>query len=262
MKKTIIFGLILFLLIPIFTKADATNGEWDILENMVYDLDGQVIEADIAFNSIIGNKFLGKEEIEILGEKLIEKTGLIGEEMDPFILQDRSKNDFYSKMVIFEDDFSQINYDGWDKDGNKISINLNSYKNTDINLTETALYIGIIKDEDFSNTNDIIERIEKIYTDLNCQADITSCVMGRLEGKQEEYYILDKLHNSLESINGNIVDEFSEEEFSSFTLYSPEIENYLTINKKKININLSIRYNVDEDYTYLWIGTPIIATGY
>lgn len=262
MKKTIIFGLILILMLPFFSKADNSKDDLDVLEEILYDLEGQPTEVDIAFNAVIDDKFLGEKDISKLGEKLISEIGLVGEEVDPFILQEIDLNEYYSKMIIFEDNFSQINYDGYDIDENKISINLNSYLDEEMDKGETTLSISIIKNDCFFEKNDIIDKIEDIYKEFNCEVDVTSCLIGKIEGLSSKRDYVDKLNDSLENIKGNIVDEFSEEQFSSYTIYSPLIENYLTINKKKININLSMRYNRDEDYTYLWIGTPIITAGY
>ncbi|MGO1468540.1 MAG: YwmB family TATA-box binding protein [Tissierella sp.] len=262
MKKTIIFGLILILMLPFFSKADNSKDDLDVLEEILYDLEGQPTEVDIAFNGVIDDKFLGEKDISKLGEKLISEIGLVGEEVDPFILQEIDLNEYYSKMIIFEDNFSQINYDGYDIDENKISINLNSYLDEEMDKGETTLSISIIKNDCFFEKNDIIDKIEDIYKEFNCEVDVTSCLIGKIEGLSSKGDYVDKLNDSLENIKGNIVDEFSEEQFSSYTIYSPLIENYLTINKKKININLSMRYNRDEDYTYLWIGTPIITAGY
>lgn len=262
MKRIIIFALILFILIPIFPKAEETNGEWNVLEDMLYDLEGKPSEGEMVFNGVIKNGFMKEKEITSLGETMVKKLGLVGEEIDPFILQEKTKDKFYSKMVIFEKDYSQINYDGYDSNGNQISINLNSYINEEVNLEETSLSISIVKDDDFSKINDIIEKIEKIYQDFDCQWDLTSCLIGKVKGKYPKEEFSDKFKSVLNSIDGTIVEEFSDKDFSSYTIYSPLIENYLTINKKKINIHLSIRYNREEDYTYLWIGTPIITTGY
>lgn len=262
MKKIIIFAIILFLLIPIFPKAEETMGEWDVLEDILYDLEGKPSEGDMVFNGILKKHFMKEDEITSLGEQMVKRLGLVGEEIDAFILQDEGKGESYAKMVIFEEDFSQINYDGYDSNGNQISINLNSYINEEINLEETSLSISIVKDDDFFEINDIIEKIESIYEDFECERDLTSCLIGRVKGKYPKEDFLNKFEKVLKRIDGNIVEEFSDEELSSYTIYSPLIEDYLTINKKKININLSIRYNNEEDYTYLWIATPIITTGY
>lgn len=262
MKRLFIFAIILFLLIPIFPNADQTDVELDILRNMLEDIDGELIEGEMIFNGIIETKFMEKEEITNLGETIIKKLNIVGEAIDPFIIQDRVIGEFYSKMVIFEEDYSSINYDGYDKKENQISINLNSYIDKENKMSETTLSISIIKKDDFFDNNDIIEDIEKIYEGFNCEIDLTSCLIGKVEGNYINKELKTIFSKSFKKIKANIVEEFSGENFLSYTIYSPLIENYLKINQKKININLSMRYNEEEDYTYLWIGTPIITTGY
>ena len=262
MKKLFIFAIIIFLLIPIFPKADETGKEIDVLKDMLDDLDGELTEGEMAFNGVIKTRFMEKEEITSLGDVLLERLNIVGQEIDPFILQDEVIGEFYSKMIIFEEDYSSINYDGHDIKGNQISINLNSYIDKETKVEETTLSISIIKSNDFFDNNDIIESIEKIYEDFNVEVDLTSCLMGKVEGNYINEEIKTDFNKSLKNIRGEIIEEFSGENFLSYTIYSPLIENYLTINQKKININLSMRYNEEEHYTYLWIGTPIITTGY
>ena len=49
---------------------------------------------------------------------------------------------------------------------------------------------------------------------------------------------------------------------TSYTVFTPYIDNYIFFFRKRVNLNLAIRYNEYENRTYIWIGTPIITTGY
>ena len=129
MRKIFTLGLILILLIPIFPQAlpqtNETSSDWELLENILEDFEGNPNEAELVFNGVIKDKFMDQNAISMLGNDLVSKLELVGEEIDPFILEDFNLDNAYSKRVIFEDDYSQINYDGYDKGKNQISINLN-----------------------------------------------------------------------------------------------------------------------------------------
>ncbi len=92
--------------------------------------------------------------------------------------------------------------------------------------------------------------------------DASSCLIGTIEGKDSKEKLSEDMNRVIRGINGKIISEFEDDMILSYTIFTPRIEKILTINEKKINLNLAIRYNEYEDVTYLWIGTPIITIGY
>lgn len=52
------------------------------------------------------------------------------------------------------------------------------------------------------------------------------------------------------------------EELTSLSFYSTEIEGFLQIDGRKINLNIAFSYNEEEDATYLYVGLPLIFQEY
>lgn len=261
MKKIVIIGIIIILLLPIFTAADMKHEEIDILSNILEDFQGEFVEGDIVFNGMILDEFIGQDQMDKIGREVVKELNIVGKEIDPYISQ-KLIGDYYAKEIIFEEDFSQINYYGYDKEKNQISINLNSYFNSEEKKGETYLCINIVKDDDFSKINDIIDRVESIFVKYNTDMEMTSCIIGSIDGKVSQKNMTNKVHKALKNIKGDRIDKYSDDALLSYTVYTPYIDSHMLINEEKINLNIAIRYNEYENKTYLWIGTPIITTGY
>src|SRR5699024_6729893 len=208
------------------------------------------------------DKFIEEEEATRLAEEILSKLKIKGREVDPLVYTEKNKGDIYTKEVIFEKDYSQISYEGFDKDKNHLSIILSSYLNEDDSSGETYLSINIINKDAFSEINGIMGEIKLIFEEYNAVMDTSYCLLAKLEKQYSNKDINGKIYRLTKSLKGNIIDEYADDGMTSYTMYIPNIKEYIEIDKKKINLNIAIRYNEYENNTYLWIGTPIITTGY
>lgn len=261
MKKLVLFLILIALLVPLGSSAETKYNEAKVLETFIKDLEAKIKEEDIIFNGLMLDKFIGQDEMEDLGESIKDKVELLGREVDPMLEQDLS-GDYYTKEVIFEENFSQMCYIGQDKDKNKIAIILNSYINQEEGSGETYLYINIVKDSDFLKNNDIIDKIKSIYTLYGRKAEITSCIIGEISNDMSYNSRVKEIEKTLKKIDGNIVEEFADQSMISYTIFTPYIDNYIKIGKDRINLNLAIRNSEIDNKDYIWIGTPIITVGY
>ncbi|HZK00310.1 MAG TPA: YwmB family TATA-box binding protein [Tissierellaceae bacterium] len=261
MKKLILVAIIITLLIPLGSSAQTEYGELDILYSIMNDLGGEIKEEDIIFNGVILDRFIMADEMEALGADLVSQIGLVGQEVDPFII-DKYNGEHYTKEVIFEDNFGQICYIGQDMDNNKIALILNSYKYEEELNGDTYLYLNLVKDSDFLIKNDIIEGIKLIYQAYDSKVEIMSCLIGETSRDMAYNDRVKKIKESLEEIDGEIVEEFSDLFMISYTAYTPYIDKYIKIGSEKINLNIAIRHDEINNKDYIWLGTPIITVGY
>ncbi|MDR7869474.1 MAG: YwmB family TATA-box binding protein [Tissierellaceae bacterium] len=261
MKKFILFAIIITLLIPIGSAAETKYGELDVLYTIMDDLGADYLQEDIIFNGVILNRFIKIDEMEIIGKDLISNLKLLGTEIDPLISESHNEK-FYTKEIIVEENFGQICYIGQDKDKNNISIILNSYRHEEELIGETYLYVNIVKSSDFLKKNDIIEEIKSIYEMYNSKVEITSCLIGEISNDLNSDNKIKNIKKSLKRIDGEVIEEFSDESMISYTIYTPYIDQYIKIGSDRINLNIAIRYNETENKHYIWLGTPIITVGY
>lgn len=262
MKKIILFAIILSLLIPAFTMASKKHSEEDVLLGILKELNGEFLEGDLNMGGVILDEFIYKEDIELIGKEIKNSLGILGEEVD--INRDITdlEGQNYSKEVIYEEGFNQMAIYGYDENLNPITIIISSYLGPDFNNGETTLFINLIKREKNFIINGIIEKVESIFNKFNKPVEITTCIIGRIEGKLEEDNLEKNATKAIKKFRGKVVEEYFDESLLSYTAYTTLIESSIFSGKKKVNLNLAIRYNEDDNETYIWIGTPIITTGY
>ncbi len=248
MKKFILFAIILSLLVPTLTMAGKKHSEKDVLEGM---LKGEFLEGDLNMGGVLLDEFISKEEIESLGERIKISLGIIGEEADiNKFTEDKGK--YYYNETIYEEGFNHMSIYGYDIHENPITIAISSYLDSELSNGETTLFINLIKDKQNFSINGIIEKIEGIFKDYG----------KSLEGRLEKMDLNKAVVKAMKRFKGKVVEEYTDESIFSYTAYTPLIESFIFSGEKKINLNLAIRYNEYEDKNYIWIGTPIITTGY
>lgn len=261
MKKVILLLIIIALLVPIGSTAETKYDEQKVLYTVMDELAAITKEEDTIFNGVIIDKFIEQDEAELVGEEVKNKIGLLGIEVDPLI-NSNYIGDYYTKEVIFEENFSQICYIGQDKYKNNIAIILNSYYHQEELIGETYLYVNVVKSSDFLRNNGIIEDVRSIYNMYNSNVEITSCLIGEISNDMSYNNRVKKIEKTLKKINGKVVEEFSDDFMISYTIYTPYIDKYIKIGKDKINLNIAIRSSEIDNKDYIWLGTPIITVGY
>lgn len=260
MKKVLLFVIIIFCSIPILTQAKDIKSQEEVLLSVLDTIGGEFIEGEISANGLLVEKFLSIEELDKLGQETITTMGLVGIEKN--LESDFLEKNYYIKQNINDEDYKQINYFGFDKDNNPLTIILSSYVSSDENIGETYLYINLIKEEHFISNNDIINKVENIFEKYKNNVEITSCIIGSFNGKFSEKDVEIKSINAINNVNGKIVDVYKDEQLISYTAYTDSIDNNILAGDEKINLNIALRYNDFDDQTLIWIGTPIITSGY
>jgi len=260
MKKVLLTVIILICLIPVLTQAKEDKKQEEVLLSVLDTIGGEFIEGDVSVNGLLTNSFLNVEELDNLGKEIIESIGLIGIEME--INTDIIDNEYYIKEEINDEDYKQVNYFRYDKDNNPLTVILSTYINSDNTKGETYLYINLIKKEYFLEINDIIVKIDNIFTEYNNHPEITTCLIGGFDGKLNEKELEKRGTNAIHKVNGKIVDVYKDKEMISYTAYTDYIENNIFAGEDRINLNVALRYNEYDDQTLIWIGTPIITSGY
>lgn len=261
MKKLILFVIIILCLLPVFTKAEEKQTENEILISILNSIGGEYLEGDISINGLLLNKYLQEEEeINNLGDQIIKSVGLVGKELDAS--EFNLENGYYIKEKIVDEGYMQINFFGFDEFKNPLTIILSTYSNEDNTEGQTYLYINLIKREHFLENNDIIYRVENIFREYNQPLEITTCVLGSFDGEFNEKTTENKILKAIHRINGIVVDEYKDYLLISYTAYTDLIDKNILAGNDKINLNIALRYNEYDNKTLIWIGTPLIASGY
>ncbi|MDR7856940.1 YwmB family TATA-box binding protein [Tissierella sp.] len=261
-KKIILFAIIISLLIPALTMAGKKHTESDVLSLMLKELNGQFLEGDLNMGGIILDEFISKDAVESMGGEIKTKMGIMGEEFNVNMDNTDVDKEYYSKESIYEENFNHLAIHGIDSKGNSVTVMISSYFDSDSKKGETTLFINFIKSGKYFNISGIIERTEGIFKKFSKPVEITTCIIGTIDGKLKEEDLKKNVSYAMREVKGKVVEEYFDSSISSYTAFTPLIESSIFSGEKKINLNLAIRYNEFEDKTYIWIGTPIITTGY
>ncbi len=200
-----------------------------------------------------------------MAEELITKLDIKGKRIEKnsraSLLDKDDTADYYVLDTWESENQRQLIINGKNGTSDVITVIILTYKDDYNNLEETDLVIDLI-----SNKTDGIESVkmdlEHIYDELNSDIEVTTCIVGTYEGKLSDKEKYDKISKFLNSIGGNKIEGMLNESLISVSAYSPNIDRFIYTGNKKMNLNIAMRYNEYEDKTYLWIGTPIITTGY
>lgn len=106
------------------------------------------------------------------------------------------------------------------------------------------------------------KKITAITEKFGPSPQISTCLIGWLDGKLMSGEWHNSLNNAFFAIDAIIVDKLTAEQFVSYTGFSSEIGSWLQVGGKKINVNMAMRYNQYENRTYVTIGSPIITREY
>lgn len=117
------------------------------------------------------------------------------------------------------------------------------------------------------NNMDSVLQYKEILEKAVKKMDITSCetsleFIGTYNGKLslgEQSKVTDSL---IEELQGKIINQNRSEELFTVYAYTGVMDDYLTVEGKRVNVNVAITYDENNDQTKLYLATPIINEDY
>jgi len=261
LKKAILLGIILILSSPVLGLKPQKPDKLELMMEILKKADASFVEGDISLGGAILDKMLTIDEMDEIGESIKNELNIQGSLLSgQFNSIDQLKEGFYSKEYVQDNGFNQLMIQGIDDKGNFVTISLSSYEIEDSG--ETSLYINLINSEHFTENNDIILRIQKIFDKYDKFINVTSCIVGSIDGNIDLDANKKKVLEITEDLQGKVVEKYEEDGIVSYSIFSPLIDEYIYTGSRKMNLNIALRYSELENKTYILIGTPIITIGY
>ncbi len=106
------------------------------------------------------------------------------------------------------------------------------------------------------------ERLEQSLLRYDIAGELTLDLLGYLPEKLSATERQNMAEVLLAFCGGEVVEGIASTELVSLTGYTPLINQYLSLEGKKININIALRYDGYRNKTLLRVGIPIIGGGY
>lgn len=202
-------------------------------------------------NITMWGQSISNDSIE-MEETVLECANLLGMEKGSNI--ESFQEDFYNQVKL-------TNQEGEDV---FLTIVMDDFK-TNQSQKERYLLVELLLLKDYKN----ISKLENIILDyfaaigFSFEYDIT--ISGTFSNKMNTVIMKDVINETFNSIDGKIgegMEEFQEDDLLSYTGYSPKLSNPIQLSGEGINLNVAMKSSHDLNKTFIWIGTPLIATDY
>ena len=246
MKKK---AIIIFLMLAIFinyANADIVKVKNEALIIQAFEETGSELKSfNISYNGVVNDKFVGKIELEKICSEILESISF--------------KEDY--REVVEESKTSKLSIYGQVKDNQFITLVAHSYKGLD-NKSKTSIFIDINENNDYKRTVEITSKLSEALGKQNIKPKITTCIVGAYDGQLEDKYKKEILKKIINVTQGRKIESLVNDDLTSYSLYSKNIENYIYSGTDKMNLNIAIRYDEYRNQTYIFIASPIITMGY
>ncbi len=166
----------------------------------------------------------------------------------------------YSNNTTSTDTLKKADMSGSTKDGVKISAMASIVGNKSGSGDK---YITIDATETVNGSALLLRgKIKEVFEKYGLKPTVNSCITGTYEGYLQDSQLENICRKILDDSDAKKVDSMRQENIISVSAFSPMIEDRLSIDGRKINLSLAIRYNKMENKTYLWVATPVVNTEY
>ncbi|MDI3481303.1 MAG: hypothetical protein PWQ97_958 [Tepidanaerobacteraceae bacterium] len=244
--KMIIAGIILAIFLPGITWS---YEEKDPVKQAFLSSGASLEIYDITDWSVISRDYLDFEDMEKI------KAGVIK-------LFDIPEQNF--KTTKESDDMYRIlNTEGWMDSDTFLQVILQSVELPKDYEKEPQTYLVVtVASKNLAKLEELRSKVRDAIISCKGQSRITTCITGTFDGKLnkvQQNAILEKFARELKIEN---FEKMQDDYTVSVVGYSPEIPDSITILEKSYNVNIAMRYNSEDDMTYIWIGTPVISVEY
>lgn len=120
-----------------------------------------------------------------------------------------------------------------------------------------------IKSKNLDALSAILSDVEKIYSAKSLIPEINVSIKGSKGGKLSVQEIKGLQNNVFGKLKAQVVESYEENGSNvNVTGFTKELGNTIKIGGRSVNINFSIRYNREENRSYICLASPVIRTEY
>lgn len=128
--------------------------------------------------------------------------------------------------------------------------------------TKQYMIASIALDKDMESALAHKKKLEKILDDYTKDSRSSANVIGTYEGKLD----LDERNEVVDGILGDmgakIVTEHRDMQLYTIYAYTTYVSDYVMQEDQAVNVNIAMRYNEEEDKTYVYVATPVLGLDY
>lgn len=252
--------IVVLLWIAVGTQALAKqvfNKEGDIMSAFLATNSG-LMESTLEMTADYGDKYLSQADKETLIKYIANGMGiLVDSKMDIYDNGQRQEISFVKKAARAQTTIKIVTVGSLETS--------DAFAQTEKTNGEVAQYlmVRLVIYEDANN--DILsykDMVETIYHKLNVAEKKTNTTL-QLCGAYSGNLMLDtknKMADSMiKALDGTVIFENREEDLYTIYAYTGLLREYIVVDENKINIQVAITYDEDNDCTRIYLATPIIS---
>ncbi|MGE5632600.1 MAG: YwmB family TATA-box binding protein [Caulobacteraceae bacterium] len=249
MKKRVLLLLFCVLFITGDSEAaaapSAVLSEEEALMTSFESTKAEVLESTISCWTKLNDEFLSIKQVEAEMDRVI---GLINPDKET-VVKNVENNEQLNKIVLYG------------SKGNK-SYNVAVESAKKDKAGETYIVIDVSMDKNCTDLKAEKDFITTIIPVDESYINYSSCIIGTYKGKLNEREVEKAAHMALQSINAEKVEGIDNDDMKSISAFSSSVGGYILSDRKRINLQVAIRYSPYDNKTYIWIGTPLIPMEY
>ena len=229
------------------TRAEVASVSDDVFKNYgIYDS-----ECDIDCYCYYGNMYMSEETIHEQLEKIARYIGINGE------------YDYERKEA--ENGYKTIISKTADKSG--FAVTMSTVENISDKNAAQSQYITVnlklmnsISSGIYYKTR-IVNALKK-FVDSDKNPDVNMCIKGNIYGNLDDKKKEEIALSVFENAGAKKIFEHTEDGIYSLYGYSGEMDKYISVGNKKININVLFSYDETNNVTQIMIGSPVVNYDY
>lgn len=252
MKKIGIIGILFCLIIGVIgymsaqqavTTASDTGG---FLSAAFAATEAEVEGYSVHNWSVIDRDYKSLEELKALGQQLNETFGL--EQAQETAEHEGDKNSYALRGT-------------W-KDGSQAQLVLSSLKFQD-HAPQTVLVLRVEQEtNDLGEFNRSIQLVRDTATRAGTVPQISTCIKGLLADKMKDGETNALISKVFGKVNAKEVEGVRSDIVSSVSGYSPLTKDYIVTNGNKMNLQVAVHYDEQQQKTRVLVGSPIVTIEY
>ncbi|MBP3568670.1 MAG: YwmB family TATA-box binding protein [Lachnospiraceae bacterium] len=210
----------------------------------------QEISAMVEVTASCPEKVLSQKECENLMEKVADSIGLkLDTEPEWTETEQRKELRFYKDALAADTELKVISL----YMGNK------AVEDAEVTTTKQYLYAKISLNESLDTVLAYKALLEKTMEELECD-EISTTI--QLVGDYAGYLPLERRNeiteDILDALGAEVVYEYRKEDLYTIYAYTASLDNYITVEGKKINLHIAMSQNENHYRTTLYLASPIL----
>lgn len=199
-------------------------------------------ESHIKAEAYVGKEYYTSDEMKEYVKKIAEGIGI----HDKYDIEEVSDKDKKSVELTMNGKYAYT------------SVYLCSMENISKSTVKNYVYVEITIFDSIESANAYKNKLKTVFDKMGVAADISLTLCGELEGvlsDDEKHQISNHIINELE---GELTIENVDEELFFVYGYSEGIDEYYMLGNKRVNINVAIAYDENENVSKVYVASPII----